>query len=130
MANKVFPIGDPKSKKYTSHFMKYEDAMECVAALKATEYNVNSYAHAVELGKLVNKSLFNGKAIRRLLNQRVPGAKKGVKPGLAIYPAWHEGRISFVMVAVDEYGQDIKTYAVNFGQPCPPLCPKKPDGTE
>lgn len=141
MANKVFPIDDKDSKKYTSHFMFYEEVMTCVEALNSANpetlhrsfFSVKApteeeaSTEGIELP--FNHISWNKKAIRRLLNQKGPKelfGRTGKAEGMRSYLGLHQGRITIINVAIDVDGNDIKTFAVNWGQPCPPFCQPKP----
>lgn len=130
MANRIFPIGAPNTNKYESHFMTYEDAMKCVKALKDHPLDARGFRAMVESAQLFYHIDFHAQAIKKLLNQK--GAKSvfgrtGKVEGLRHYPGFHQGRVNLVIVGIDADGNDIQTMAVNFGQPCPPLCVIDPD---
>lgn len=110
----IFPIGAKGTRGYSTHFIPYSVMLDAADEFRKVERHTDYHA-AVEIGQLFYHISWHASAVKRLLKQ--PGAK-----GMKGYLARVEGKDTIVLVATDAEGVDIKTFALDWGSPCPPHC--------
>lgn len=97
----------PKQETPASpHLISREHAQELIARFRATAVPGAVRAHS-----------FARSAFDALLAQ--PGAA-GIR---LYYGKYSDGRVTFVLYAIDQTGQDLTQLAANRNMDCPPFCP-------